>query len=112
MQERAIKQRREGKPKYSKHELRQFLKMNCIPADAPKELHDELEQRRKKLNREAKNPYNEFDDFAWREYGATPYVRVRRGSQFEIITSYSRRGGIVGLVAKFFAKLKNFIGED
>jgi len=112
LEQRAIKQRRERKPRYSKREIRQMLRSNSCPIDAPKSVHDELEQRRKKMNREAKNPHNEFDDFAWNEYGAVPYIPVRDGSRFEIITSYSRRGGLVGLVTKFFGALKKFIGDN
>ena len=109
MEERVIKQRRQRKPRYSKSELRQMLRTNSCPVDAPKEIHDELERRRIKMNREAKNANNEFDDWAWNEYGAVPFIPVRRGSRFEIITSYSRRGGLRGLASKYLLKLYNFL---
>lgn len=112
MERRAIKQRRERKPKYSKSELRLMLKTNSCPHDAPQAIHAELEKRRKKMNREAKNPYNEMDDYMWENFGAVPYVPISRDSVFEIITSYSRKGGLIGLATKFFGALKKFIGDN
>lgn len=112
MEERVIKQRRERKPRYSKSEIRQMIRSLSCPQDAPKSVHDYLEKKRREMNRKAKNPHNEIDDYMWNEYGATPYIPVRDGSKFEIITSYSRKGGLVGLATRFLGALKKFLGDD